>query len=166
VVVSMLLGTVITLVASILPALRATRVPPIAAVREGRCCRHRASRRMGEGGDRRGRGLRGRRLGRRVRRRPRERPDDPAARRGRDALFLGIALAAPHLVKPLASLVGWPARRAGGIAGDLASANAQRNPARTASTAAALMIGLTLVTLVATLGAGLRESSTRRSAIS
>jgi putative ABC transport system permease protein len=58
-------------------------------------------------------------------------------------------------VKPLARVVGWPARRAGGVAGDLAGANAVRNPGRTASTAAALMIGLTLVTLVAVLGSGI-----------
>jgi putative ABC transport system permease protein len=74
------------------------------------------------------------------------------------ALFLGIALAAPHAVKPLTRLVGLPARRTGGIAGDLASANSMRNPSRTASTAAALMIGLTLVTVVAVLGAGLRST--------
>src|SRR6185295_7817484 len=72
------------------------------------------------------------------------------------ALFLGVALAAPHLVKPLTRLVGFPARRSGGVAGDLASANSVRNPGRTASTAAALMVGLTLVTVVAVLGAGLR----------
>ena len=35
VIVSLMLGTGITLIASILPARRATRVPPIAAVREG-----------------------------------------------------------------------------------------------------------------------------------
>ena len=70
-------------------------------------------------------------------------------------LFAGIALLAPRLVKPLARVVGWPARRAGGVAGELAGANAVRNPGRTASTAAALMIGLTLVTLVAVLGAGI-----------
>ena len=75
-------------------------------------------------------------------------------------LFLGIALLAPRLVKPLARLVGWPARRAGGVAGELAGANAVRNPGRTASTAAALMIGLTLVTVVAVLGAGLNDSTT------
>ena len=69
-------------------------------------------------------------------------------------LFLGIALLAPRLVKPLARFVGWPARRGGGVAGELAGANALRNPGRTASTAAALMIGLTLVTVVAVLGAG------------
>jgi putative ABC transport system permease protein len=53
--------------------------------------------------------------------------------------------------------------RAGGVAGELAGANAVRNPGRTASTAAALMIGLTLVTVVAVLGAGL--SATTRQAV-
>ena len=62
------------------------------------------------------------------------------------------------MVEPLTGLVGLPARRGGGIAGDLASANSVRNPSRTASTAAALMIGLTLVTVVAVLGAGLRTT--------
>ena len=70
-------------------------------------------------------------------------------------LFAGIALLAPRLVKPIARVVGWPARRAGGVAGELAGANAVRNPGRTASTAAALMIGLTLVTVVAVLGSGI-----------
>ena len=79
-------------------------------------------------------------------------------------LFVGIALLAPRLVKPLARVVGWPARRAGGVAGELAGANAVRNPGRTASTAAALMIGLTLVTVVAVLGAGF--SATTRAAVS
>jgi putative ABC transport system permease protein len=45
-----------------------------------------------------------------------------------------------------------PARRLGGAAGQLASDNATRNPARTAATAAALMVGLALVTFVAVLG--------------
>ena len=46
----------------------------------------------------------------------------------------------------------------GGAAGFLARDNARRNPQRTASTAAALMIGLALVTLVATLAAGIVSS--------
>src|SRR5215210_7743701 len=74
-------------------------------------------------------------------------------------LFLVIALLAPRLVKPLARIVGWPARRVGGVAGELAGANAVRNPGRTASTAAALMIGLTLVTIVAVLGAGINAGT-------
>jgi len=53
-------------------------------------------------------------------------------------------------------VLGWPATRVGGAAGKLARGNAARNPARTASTASALMIGLTLVTLVGVLAAGLK----------
>ena len=53
-------------------------------------------------------------------------------------------------------MLGWPATKFGGAAGALARGNAVRNPSRTASTASALMIGLTLVTLVGVLAAGLR----------
>jgi putative ABC transport system permease protein len=63
-------------------------------------------------------------------------------------------------VPPLVRVLGAPGARLGGVAGQLASQNATRDPARTASTAAALMIGLALVTLVAVLGAGLRTSFT------
>ena len=55
-------------------------------------------------------------------------------------------------------MLGWPATRIGGAAGTLARSNAMRNPARTASTAAALMIGLALVTAFAVLGQGLKQS--------
>jgi putative ABC transport system permease protein len=159
VLISLALGTVITLLASVTPALRATRVPPIAAVREGStlppsrfaahslktavvviaasvaaiCVAIFAS----------GLGAMAIVL---------------LLCLGILALFLGVALAAPHMVKPLTRLVGLPARRSGGVAGDLANANSVRNPSRTASTAAALMIGLTLVTVVAVLGAGLRST--------
>jgi putative ABC transport system permease protein len=159
IILSLALGTVITLVASILPARRATRVPPIAAVREGSTLppsRFAAHSLKAAGGVIAGSitaisvgvfvsGLSAIAV---------------AALLGIGviALFLGVALAAPHLVKPLARLVGLPARRSGGIAGDLASSNSVRNPSRTASTAAALMVGLTLVTVVAVLGAGVRKS--------
>ncbi len=73
-------------------------------------------------------------------------------------VFLGVALFSSRLVRPLAELLGWPATRMGGAAGFLARDNARRNPQRTASTAAALMIGLALVTLVATLAAGIVSS--------
>ena len=56
------------------------------------------------------------------------------------------------------TVLGWPATRIGGAAGLLARDNSRRNPQRTASTAAALMIGLALVTLVATLAAGIVNS--------
>ena len=159
VLVSLAIGTGITLIATILPARRATRVPPIAAVREGstlpvsRFAAHTSKAGLGVvlgsvaaisagvfGGL--GGAATGLLLG-----------------VGVIVLFLGIALLAPRLVGPLARVVGWPARRAGGVAGELAEANALRNPRRTASTAAALMIGLTLVTVVAVLGAGMNAST-------
>src|SRR5207253_1734407 len=83
---------------------------------------------------------------------------------GTVALVVGVGMVAGRLVPPLVPLVGSPARRAGGPSGRLADRNAVRNPARTATTAAALMIGLALVTVVAALGAGLRASD--RQAIS
>jgi len=70
-------------------------------------------------------------------------------------IFLGVALLAERLVRPLASLLGWPAAKLGGTAGVLARENTQRNTQRTASTASALMIGLALVTLVTLLAAGI-----------
>jgi putative ABC transport system permease protein len=73
-------------------------------------------------------------------------------------LFIGVTLIAPRLVRPLAAVLGAPGARLGGAAGSLARENATRNPSRTASTAAALMIGLALVTLVAILGQGLKSS--------
>jgi putative ABC transport system permease protein len=78
-------------------------------------------------------------------------------------IFIGVALFSARLVRPLAVALGAPAARIGGAAGRLARDNARRNPQRTASTAAALMIGLALVTLVATLAAGI--TSTFRGAV-
>jgi putative ABC transport system permease protein len=73
-------------------------------------------------------------------------------------LFIGVTLVAPRLVRPLAAGLGAPAARFGGSAGRLARDNSTRNPARTASTAAALMIGIALVTFVAVLAQGLKSS--------
>jgi putative ABC transport system permease protein len=75
-------------------------------------------------------------------------------------LFVGVAMVAQRVVRPLASILGMPGARIGGSAGKLARQNAMRNPARTASTAAAIMIGLSLITFVAVLGQGLRSSFT------
>src|SRR5438093_5167426 len=73
-------------------------------------------------------------------------------------LFVGVALISAWLVRPLATVLGWPATKIGGSAGLLARANSIRNPGRTASTAAALMIGIALVTSVAVLASGIRHT--------
>ncbi len=77
---------------------------------------------------------------------------------GAVGIFIGVALLSPRLVKPMASLVGRPLERFRGVAGRLARENSIRNPGRTASTAAALMIGLAMVSFVAIFAAGLRGS--------
>ena len=73
-------------------------------------------------------------------------------------LFFGVSMNAARVVRPLAAALGAPARAIGGAPGILARDNATRNPARTASTASALMIGLALVTFVAIFGAGVFKS--------
>ena len=77
---------------------------------------------------------------------------------GAVAVFIGVSMLAPTLVPPIARVLGWPAARFGGAPGLLARGNSIRNPSRTASTASALMIGLTLVTLVSVIAAGLKTT--------
>ncbi|HZB77784.1 MAG TPA: ABC transporter permease [Solirubrobacteraceae bacterium] len=59
----------------------------------------------------------------------------------------------------MAGLVGRPAQAIGGSAGALARRNAMRQPGRTFSTAAALMIGVALVTLVTVVATGLKDTA-------
>jgi putative ABC transport system permease protein len=159
VIVSLIVGTTITVLASLVPAVRATRVPPIAAVREGATLpRSRlasfapwiALATIALGVAAFVYGLFAGGLG--------AKEVLLLLALGCLALFVGVALIASRLVRPLAALVGWPAGRFGGPAGRLARANAVRNPGRTAATAAALMIGLALVTFVAVLGQVVKTS--------
>jgi putative ABC transport system permease protein len=160
VVVALLVGVGITLLAGLFPAIRATRVPPIAAVREGaELPKSRiapyvpwiatlvvvgALALLGPAMFVDDLGTADRLLSIAV---------------GVLLLFFGVAMLSSRLVKPIAALVGLPARKAGGVAGQLASGNAVRNPGRTASTAAALMIGIALVAFVATLTNGMKASN-------
>jgi putative ABC transport system permease protein len=159
-VASLLVGVLVTLVAGLAPAIRATRVPPISAVREGATLpRGRMARvwpylavvlvsiavlLLGYSLFANELGIAERLL---------------SIGGGVLLLFIGVALLSPRLVRPLAAIVGWPARRIGGAAGRLANGNSQRNPGRTAATSAALMIGIALVTFVAVLASGMRDSN-------
>ncbi|MEA2474687.1 MAG: putative transport system permease protein [Thermoleophilaceae bacterium] len=155
------LGVIVTLLAGLAPALRATRVSPVAAMREGAVLPpSRISGWFGRiaatttllavailayalfGG--------GLKIGTRF----------ILMAPGVLLLFVGVALLSPRLVKPLAGVLGWPSERFGRSAGRLARRNATRNPGRTAVTAAALMIGVALVAFVAVLGNGFKKSNT------
>jgi putative ABC transport system permease protein len=157
VIVSLLVGTIVTLLATMAPALRATRVPPMAALQEGYV-----------------------RLGRRSRLATPlaaalttlgivlmaiglfATADSSAALSllggGALATFLGVALLSPRMVGPLANLIGRPIERARGLTGRLARENSVRQPGRTAVTAAALMVGVALVTFASIFAAGAKTT--------
>lgn len=74
------------------------------------------------------------------------------------AIFVGVSLLTPLVAGPVARLIGAVPARLGGTASRLARANAARDPFRTARTAAALMIGLALVTTAFVVGSSFKES--------
>jgi len=155
---ALVVGTGVTMIASMRPARRATRVPPIAAVREGAT--------IPPG------------------RLARYRPVGSAALAllgfvslifgmwgahgtssvllfmgvGAVLVFFGVALFSAQLIRPIAAVLGVPGDRLAGAPGVLARENATRNPQRTGSNAGALMIGITLVTLVTMLATSIRAS--------
>ena len=155
---SLAIGIGITLVSSLIPALRSTRVPPIAALQSLEmpssrrrtiayavlaallCLAGIAMVLVGLFGDAGGGDAAGLMGG------------------GAVAVVLGVSLFSPRLVRPLASLAGLPLERLRRLTGRLARENTQRNPARTAVTAAALMIGLAVVAFVTVFAAGIKGS--------
>ena len=72
-------------------------------------------------------------------------------------VFIGVAWLSPLIAVPVVSAIGRPFARLG-TAGRLARSNAVRSPERTARTAAALMIGLALVTMVLVVGESMKRS--------
>lgn len=155
IVVSLVLGLVVTAVASVAPARRASRISPMEALRQG----------AGAGDDRVGRGrtVLGVLLavggGAAIAGGLFLDVPQPAALvgAGAAATFVGVALLAPYLAGPVAAVVGaLPARL--GVAGRLGRNNAGGNPKRTASTASALMIGVALVSFVSIFAASATAS--------
>jgi putative ABC transport system permease protein len=73
-------------------------------------------------------------------------------------IFLGLVVFGPLIARPLSSVIGRPLRAVFGITGSLARGNAMRNPRRTSATAAALIVGLALVALVAIFADSLKTS--------
>ncbi|HZA27023.1 MAG TPA: ABC transporter permease, partial [Actinomycetota bacterium] len=150
------LGT--TLVSSVLPAIRASRLPPIAALRESQPIEYRGSPRRAVAGlviTALGAGvlLFGLLSG----------TSNPASVVGLGAttVFLGVAVLSPLIARPVARLIGGPLPRLAGMPGKLGLGNALRNPKRTASTAAALMIGLGLVAFVSIFAQSIKASAVK-----
>ena len=158
IIVSLLIGIVVTVFSSLVPAVRSTRVPPIAALRATVAPPTRRRRLVlvaislllavaglvmvliGLFGN--------------------ASAGTAAALIGGGAVVIvfAVSLFSPNLVPPLARIAGWPLERLRRLLGRLSRENAQRNPSRTAVTAAALMIGLMVVTFVTVFAAGLKSS--------
>src|SRR3954452_17368884 len=150
---SYVLGMIVTVVAAIAPALRASRIPPIAAMRDATIDRSSTSPRravfgivitlvglglllLGLFGDS---GL-------------------LAVGVGMGVVFLGVAVLGPIIAAPIAGALGIPIQKFKGVTGLIARENAIRNPKRTSATAAALMIGVALVGLITVFAASARTS--------
>ena len=154
IIAGLVVGLVVTLAAAVIPAWKASRVPPIAAMHD-----------IQVPGSPRGRLIASiivgglgvlLVLGGLV-------ASGGLARQfaligvGAVLLFIGAAMLTQYVARPLAKVIGWPMSRLG-LAGRLGQENAMRNPSRTAQTAAALTIGVALVTGVTIFAASLKET--------
>ncbi|WP_030982039.1 ABC transporter permease [Streptomyces sp. NRRL S-1813] len=90
--------------------------------------------------------------------------DMPIAMAGSLLTLTGVIILAPLLSRPLVSLAGVVTTRLFGIGGKLAKQNALRNPRRTAATASALMIGLTLITGMTVVGNSAQQAMDKMTA--
>ena len=153
IVVGMLVGVIVTLVASMVPARKAAKVPPVAALREVEAPVRSLARRIAVGAAVTGFGLLLLAIGLIFR------FDNAIAVVGAGAVvtFIGVSLLAPLVARAFARWAGAPMARLS-INGRLAQGNAMRQPRRTASTASALMIGVALVTLIAVFSSSVKSA--------
>jgi putative ABC transport system permease protein len=149
-------GVVVTVVAAYFPARRAAKIPPVAAMRDDVAMPQRSLRiRIGVGGVLTAAGAAAIGLG--LADAIGNRPLLPIGA-GAFMVFLGVAMLAPVISRPVVRVLGAAYPRLFKTPGRLARQNALRNPRRTAATASALMIGLALITTVNVLGASMSAS--------
>ena len=146
-------GVLVTLLAAYLPARRAAKVPPVAAMRDDVSIPESSMHRRLLGGvvlTAIGAGLMVWALA----------FDGGLQPLGGGvlAVFVGVALLSPVISRPIVTVIAGGYPRVFGTVGLLARENARRNPRRTAATASALMIGLALVTTMAILGQSTKSS--------
>ena len=155
VIVSVVVGVVVTLLAGILPAARASRVPPLAALRDVAVERTSPSApRVVAGAILTGLGV--------ATTAATALSNDPSLAivgLGAVITLIGAVVLGPVVARPVAGVLGAPFARLRGLPGSLARQNAIRNPRRTAATASALMVGVGIVTLFTVFAASLKEST-------
>ena len=149
VIVGLVVGVVVTVFSALLPARKAARVPPVAAMREVVHSSRALGRRITTGVVVSLIGVALVLLGLFVD------IDNAISVVGFGALiaFIGVSVLAPLVARAFARTFGRPLPRFFGVVGRLAQENAMRRPRRTAATASALMIGVALVSVIAVFSA-------------
>ena len=148
---TVLIGTVITILSAILPALRSGRVPPVAAMRDTALDTvQKLTRRVTiglvliiAGAVALVASING--------------ADVAILGLGVLGVFAGVLVIGPALSKPVAVLLGKPVAALRGVTGAMSQQNAARNPKRTARTAAPVLIGVALVTAFTALAASVKN---------
>lgn len=154
---ALVIGVGVTVLSAFIPALRSTKIPPIAALTEVSLDRSSLSTARKVWGALlvvlgialMATGLAGA-------------GPNPLILVGAGALFILVSVAVilgPLIAAPVSRLLARPFSLGGGVTGHLAGENAARNPKRTAATAAALTIGVTLVTLIAIIASSIKATT-------
>ena len=152
IITTLLVGLLVTIASALLPAIRSSKVPPVAALRDEAIEADGWSRaRLIWGLLLFGIGIAG----------------VVGALTGKNlnllgpgalGLFTGLFVLGPLVARPLARLAGIPLRRLRGVTGQMGAENAARSPKRTARTAAALLVGAALVTAVTVMASSIKAS--------
>jgi putative ABC transport system permease protein len=150
-VVALVVGVVVTVVAAVFPSLRASRTPPLAAIRDVAVDTSSQSlRRLTSGGvittigvgafvyGLSGAGIQWVGV-------------------GALATFVGVFMLGPLIARPGAKALGAPLPALTGVVGELARENAERNPKRTSRTGGALMVGVALVAAITIIAASAKD---------
>jgi putative ABC transport system permease protein len=149
---SVVTGLVITLISAVLPARRASKVAPIAALRDIAQDRSAVSnRRIVVGVSATALSVATLLIGLNA-------TNATIVGVGAVALFLAVSVLGPVLARDVAALLGSPIAKLRGTAGTIARQNAMRNPTRTARTASSLMIGVALVSFLTIFAASIKSS--------
>ncbi|MFG2181040.1 ABC transporter permease [Streptomyces abikoensis] len=149
VITALVVGTVVTTLAAWLPGRRAAKIPPVAAMNsvhamataKSLVVRNVIGSLLAAGGAAVAAGA----------------SSESALGLGAFLLVVGVFVLTPLLSRPLIAAVG-PLLRAFGMPGRLAQQNAVRNPRRTAATASALMVGLTLITAITVIAGSVQKA--------
>ena len=148
VVVALLVGLVVTVLAAVAPALRAGRIPPVAALRDAALPRSSGRRSVVVGGLLLALGVPLLVYG--------VAEGGLALAAGCLAVFLGVVTLSSFLVRPLVGALGGLLSR--GVPSRLGVRNTLRDPRRTATTAAALVVGVALVAGVSVFASSVQRS--------